>query len=347
MAIVLPGGNFSASSLTALGTFSNPALNAGATLFTGTFANGYSFAIGGTFIYNAQGFLTGGSTDTFTLYNASHVAETTITSIGGNPLSTTTQVNAGDIAGFINVALAGNDSITGNNGNLALDGFAGNDTIIGGTGNDSIYGNQNEDSINGGEGNNFLYGGQGNDTVIGGSTNDWIEGNKLTDSLSGAAGNDSLFGGADNDTIDGGAGNDSIFGNLGNDSFVASTGDDSIFGGQGNDVIFGGDGNDAIYGNTGSDTLSGAAGNDKFYFASSAGSDTITDFTHGSDLIYIQSHINGGAITQFSNLTITESSSTAGGITINSAFITLGNGDTITIAGVSAASMNSADFVFY
>jgi Ca2+-binding RTX toxin-like protein len=98
----------------------------------------------------------------------------------------------------------------------------------------------------------------------------------------------------------GGAGNDSATGSAGVDTLTGGAGNDTLSGGAGNDVISGGDGIDAITGGTGKDTMTGGGGADTFSFASNAttaatpvtistsgASDTITDFTSGTDKIAI------------------------------------------------------------
>lgn len=71
---------------------------------------------------------------------------------------------------------------------------------------------------------------------------------------------------------------------------------DTIFGGKEANTIYGGTGSDSIYGGGGADELTGGADNDIFLFGSVKdstvalkGQDTITDFTHGVDLLEIQS----------------------------------------------------------
>jgi Ca2+-binding RTX toxin-like protein len=60
---------------------------------------------------------------------------------------------------------------------------------------------------------------------------------------------------------------------------------DTLTGGSGNDVISGLGGNDILNGGAGNDTLTGGHGVDRFIFANGAGSDMITDFRLGEDLL--------------------------------------------------------------
>jgi predicted extracellular nuclease/Ca2+-binding RTX toxin-like protein len=96
-----------------------------------------------------------------------------------------------------------------------------------------------------------------------------VLGTRFSDTISGN--------GADND-VDGGAGDDSLDG---------GNGDDTLTGGSGNDELIGGNGDDWLAGGTGDDVLSGGGGDDFFVFASGDGTDTVTDFQSGSDLILL------------------------------------------------------------
>jgi hypothetical protein len=97
------------------------------------------------------------------------------------------------------LATAGDDDISGLNGN---------DIMYGGAGNDTFNGNQLEDVLYGGSGNDRLDGDTGNDQLYGASGDDRIDGSEGVDHLYGGSGNDTLDGGNENDFIFGGAGND-------------------------------------------------------------------------------------------------------------------------------------------
>ncbi|WP_373525547.1 Ig-like domain-containing protein, partial [Nostoc sp.] len=103
--------------------------------------------------------------------------------------------------------------------------------------------------------------------------------------LSGGKGNDYLVGTPGNDYINGGRGNDYINGGDGNDYINGGRGNDSLNGGRGNDSLNGGYGDDNLSGGFGNDILSGGYGKDKFVLAAKQGTDTITDFYKGYDLI--------------------------------------------------------------
>ncbi|TNJ37518.1 alkaline metalloproteinase, partial [Phaeobacter sp. B1627] len=101
----------------------------------------------------------------------------------------------------------------------------------------------------------------------------------------------------------------------------------------GNDRLYGGDGSDRLEGGSGADTLSGGAGSDVFVFdisGSNTGSDTITDFEIGVDVLEFH-----GAT--YSNLT---SIASGNGVRIE------WEGGSVQLEGVSRASIDADDFVF-
>ncbi len=98
--------------------------------------------------------------------------------------------------------------------------------------------------------------------------------------VDGTAGDDTIGAGFvdnDGDAIDG------IDGDA--DTVSAGAGNDLVEAGDGADLISGGDGNDTIAGSAGDDTLTGDAGDDVFVLETGGGSDEITDFTLGEDLL--------------------------------------------------------------
>ncbi|MCH7628348.1 MAG: DUF839 domain-containing protein [Proteobacteria bacterium] len=108
---------------------------------------------------------------------------------------------------------------------------------------------------------------------------------KVDDVHDGANGDDVLNGDAAANTIRGFNGNDTIRGGSNNDT---------LFGNNGNDMLDGMTGNDVLVGGRGDDRLTGGAGRDTFDYSrledgkkAPAGNDTITDFTHGQDVILL------------------------------------------------------------
>jgi len=195
------------------------------------------------------------------------------------------------------------DFLDGTSANDDIRGLDGNDNIRGLDGNDIVNGNRDNDVVNGNAGSDTVYGGQGNDTVYGGQDNDLVFGNDGNDLVNGNAGNDTVYGGKD---------------------------DDVVRGGQDNDLVSGDLGNDTLYGDLGVDTLTGGSGSDLFVLKSGTGSDTITDFVDGTDLIALDGLTS-------SDLTI---SSNGGSTNIFKGSELLG-----VITGVAAGNITAADFV--
>ena len=105
------------------------------------------------------------------------------------------------------------------------------------------------------------------------------------------------------------------------------------------DDFAGADGDDVIEGTAADNRLTGGAGADTFVFEAGHGSDTVTDFTDGEDLIDLSAFTG---ITQFSDLVIAQVG--------DDAQIDLSGetgGGTITLQNFAAGDLDEADFVFY
>ncbi len=72
------------------------------------------------------------------------------------------------------------------------------------------------------------------------------------------------------------------------DQMFAGDGADKLFGFGGNDAIDGGAGDDLLEGGKGRDKLTGGEGADTFVFRKSSGSDVITDFGNGDDILNLR-----------------------------------------------------------
>ena len=132
----------------------------------------------------------------------------------------------------------------------------------------------------------------GDDTISGDVANDILVGNAGEDVLEGGDGNDIAFGGDDDDVLDGQAGNDVVSGDAGNDV---------VIGGPGNDILMGVTGDDVLTG----DTLAGTeSGSDLFVYGNGDGTDTITDFEVGIDMIGL---VEGELV--FADLSLTQNGS--------------------------------------
>jgi Ca2+-binding RTX toxin-like protein len=132
---------------------------------------------------------------------------------------------------------AGNDKISGPDGNYVICSGSGNDTINLGHGDSAIYSGTGNDEIMIGNGASTIYTDTGNDTVVTGNGNHTI----VTD-----GGNDDVLTGSGVDTIDVGNGNNKVNAGGGNDSVVAGNGNDKINGGAGTDTCNAGGGNNTV-----------------------------------------------------------------------------------------------------
>jgi Ca2+-binding RTX toxin-like protein len=172
-----------------------------------------------------------------------------------------------DATGTLTVNLAAG---TVSGAGIGTDHFTGIETFRFGAGNDQITGGNGDDTFDGGAGNDTINGGAGDDILGGGEGADVIDAGSGDDTLSGGIGNDTLKAGSGDDSVDGGNGIDTI---------DAGSGDDVVMAGADADKVNGGSGNDVIDGGTGNDILTGGSGSDVFVFAAAFGKDMITDFT--------------------------------------------------------------------
>ncbi|MGK7951334.1 MAG: hypothetical protein AB4368_21760 [Xenococcaceae cyanobacterium] len=100
-----------------------------------------------------------------------------------------------------------------------------------------------------------------------------------------------LLAGKGDDALYGDAGSDRLIASAGNDLLFGGSGDDALDGGKGDDNLIGGEGNDTLIGLSGSNTLTGDDGSDLFIL-SLDGTDIITDFTSGEDLLKLPETIS-------------------------------------------------------
>jgi serralysin len=277
------------------------------------FVGGLFFSIGGAFTYDAYG-LNGGTVSAMSItHNGSSLISMTGMSLDVYDIaySSPSQVERLMFAGSDSIVsdwstgdiystFSGDDRIRLGNGNDTVDGGTGTDTFV-------LAANFSSQSIS-------IYGqgiridsSQGRDTLLNVEIVEFLDktfsfevGNASSETLNGDANEtalmDYIFGGAGNDRISGGAANDQLFGNSGVDNILGGNGRDLLNGGIGNDQLVGGGGNDRLIGGGGRDTLTGHKGNDLltgdrgadvFLFHKGHGSDTITDFEIGNDVIQI------------------------------------------------------------
>jgi Lamin Tail Domain/RTX calcium-binding nonapeptide repeat (4 copies) len=258
-----------------------------------------------------------------------------------NTLEGQTQ-NSVTFAGF-----AGNDYLQGSPGEDWLFANQGEDIVEAGMGDDWVFGGREGDAMRGNAGNDRLLGNFDNDLLFGDEGDDFIFGNSGIDSIDGGTGNDLIFAGKDDDRVFGGDGGDVILGNIGNDCLHGQAGNDllyghtggdtvtggewsdTLFGGQDGDILLGEVGTDVLSGDRGDDTLTGGIGGDRFDFRRDDGSDTITDFTDGVDIIGLKEGLT------FAELSIVQ----VGNDTQISA-----DGLTIRLVGIEIGAIDVADF---
>lgn len=145
---------------------------------------------------------------------------------------------------------------------------------------------------------------------------------------------DFVFGLGGNDIINAGEGNDFVFGGTGNDTINGNGGRDTLFGDEGNDILDGGAGNDLLTGGSGTDTF-------VFRFNDS-GRDLVTDFTAGSGAGHDVVQLDKAVFADINALL----ASSAFHDTAIGAQIEYQDGSSITLLGVSKASLTVDDFKF-
>jgi Ca2+-binding RTX toxin-like protein len=244
--------------------------------------------------------------------------------VGG--LGNDTQI--GGLGNDTHYAELGNDTIIDLAGDNHIDAGEGDNIVIAGDGNDVVYSGPNDDIITGGNGSNALYAGEGKNQITTGSDNDIIYAGASDDFISAGDGDDQIFAAEGNNIITAGAGNDIIY---------TGAGYDVITGGAGNDLIFAGDGDNLINGGAGNDIINSGSGKDLFVLGLGEGTDTITNFQVGHDLIGLS-----GGLT-FEQLSINQ------GIGSNNDFFTLisdANSGSIlaSLSWTPASSINSSSF---
>lgn len=193
--------------------------------------------------------------------------------------------------------------------------------ILANSGDDTIFGGAGADSIHGQAGRDLIYGNEGADTIQGNDQSDVIYAGKDSDHVLGGEGNDVIYGNLDADTLDGG------------------TTQDVLYGGQGADSLYGGAGDDTLWGNRDDDILTGGQGSDIFVFKGQSGNDIVTDFTSGLDTLWFATADSG--FDSFAD--VVAASAVSGGNLI----ISLLNGGSVTLLGVTNLGLTADDVAFF
>ena len=173
------------------------------------------------------------------------------------------------------------------------------------------------------------------------------------------AAQDALVAGAGSETVQtsGSTGNNTYFAGSGNDTMVLGRGNETVVGGSGNATVFGGTGTMTLFAGTGSTLVNGSASGGDTFIASSGnttiwgglgaqntydviaghagGNLTIDDFRLGTDTL----SITGYSATDLA-------SALSGAVTTASGtMLTLSDGTSVTLLGLSHAPSNMAPFL--
>lgn len=119
------------------------------------------------------------------------------------------------------------------------------------------------------------------------------------------------------------------------DTINGSALEETLNGAGGNDKLLGNLGADTLNGGLGNDTLTGGVGADRFVFSGTFGADLVTDFA-ANDVIQLDA-------SQFASFGAVQAAASQSGADV---IITLNAANTITLANVTLASLNSGDFLF-
>jgi hypothetical protein len=153
--------------------------------------------------------------------------------------------------------------------------------------------------------------------------------------ISGTAGNDFIRRAGDGRVAPAGY-NDTTGITTGDDVVNGLAGDDIIFGDSGNDVLNGGPGADVLDGGPGNDALTGGPGPDTFVFAPGNRNDTIRDFSAAAG-----DRIDLSAFAADPGAQLQIFAAQVGADTV----LNFGNGDTLTLLGVTASGLTLSDFL--
>ncbi len=177
---------------------------------------------------------------------------------------------------------------------------------------------------------NIVAGTPEDDNIEGGNLSEQIYGYQGSDLIMAQDGSDLVYGGQRSDTVQAGNGHDIVWGNVGNDWLNGNQGNDRINGGDGDDELYGAQGDDLLMGGVGNDTVTGGEGQDQFVLTPTSGSNIITDFTDGEDLLDIEEGLS------FEQLTIEP--------TANATIVKLGEQVLAILNGVDVSLISADDF---
>lgn len=260
---------------------------------------------------------------------------------GGDTLSGGAGIDRLSYVGAIDAVTVDLGAGTASGGDAAADSFQGFENVIGGHGADRLSGDAGDNGLNGGSGNDVLDGGAGDDTLIGG---------RGSNRLSGGEGNDTVS--YVSTVVSGVSASLSSYGNAhatseydhydSVENLIGTRFNDGLSGDAAANRLSGGDGNDYLSGNGGDDVLTGGAGIDSFAFEALSGRDIIRDFAGAAgERLYLYLDESFDSYGEW--LGAARASGANGG---NTTF-DLASGNSITLIGVSVASLQQEWFVFW
>ena len=159
-------------------------------------------------------------------------------------------------------------------------------------------------------------------------------GNAAANSIVGNKGANILSGGNGADRVAGEAGNDFVYGGAGDDFVYGGTGSDLVSGGADNDYLSGGGGTDQLFGGSGNDKMLGGTGIDAFIFQNGTGRDSIADFERAAfEKLIFDDELWGGVTLTKAQIVAQHATVVLGSVVFN-----FGDGDVVTLTGVSSTT---------
>jgi Ca2+-binding RTX toxin-like protein len=200
-------------------------------------------------------------------------------------------VSGGDGADSLTNSTSTPSTLSGGDGNDALEGGSGNDTLRGNQGIDTLSAGAGDDLVDvRGDRGDIVNCGAGDDTVRGDGADviasdcETVDRGPAPSPPPPASGpsptSGALLGPVETGTLDHGACAMDRLGTPGDDRIDGTASGDSLFGLQGNDVLNGQANDDCLFGGVGSDRLSGAAGDDRLL------GDDANDAVPGNDRLF-------------------------------------------------------------
>lgn len=254
--------------------------------------------------------------------------------------------NSGKLLGAVEMGL-GDDKVlnTGeisgpvflNDGQDIFDGRGGSSVeVYGDNGSDNLFGGSNADYLSGGAGSDVIQGGGGDDFIDGGRASNLLDGGAGIDTVSYLSSTIRVVADLQTETafatgIDRIRGFERVIGSAYDDVISGYGAAETLEGNAGDDTLSGRGGDDILFGDRGSDTLTGGEGRDQFLFTAGDGTDVITDFKVGTDILAIFGFAGVQQIRQIGADTL----------------IVLSATDSVLLKNVQAEALTTADVIIH